>query len=69
MDDSVEKSGQAGTVEKYGKRGVWVPEGMSAADIMAGAQVLERDFGITPFTSREAMRAILSAIRPANSGV
>lgn len=39
-------SRQASTVEGYEGRGVWVPEGLSARDIMEGAKALEREFDV-----------------------
>ena len=65
--NSYNKSGQAGTIEGYGKRGVWVPDGMSARDIMEGAHVLEDMFDVPPYESREMMRAILAVISPSAS--
>lgn len=52
---------QAGTIESYGERGVWVPEGMTARDIMEGARVLEREFEIAPYVSRAMAIAVLGA--------
>ena len=48
-------------LQEHEGRGVYVPSGMTAAQIMTGARILERDFGIAPYTSREIMRALLSA--------
>lgn len=53
---------QVGTTENYGDRGVWVPDGLNARDIMLGAKTLERDFEIAPYRSRAIVRAVLSAI-------
>ena len=57
------------TLQSYGDRGVYVPEGMTAAEIMEAARVLERDFEVEPFTSRAMVRAVLAAIRPGTSRV
>lgn len=57
------ESRQAGTIEAYDGRGVWVPEGLTARDIMEGAKVLERDFDVAPFTSREMVCRVLSALQ------
>lgn len=62
MTDSLQKAGQAGTIETYQGRGVWVPEGLTARDIMEGAKVLERDYDIAPFTSREMVCQVLFAL-------
>jgi hypothetical protein len=56
---------QAGTIEGYEGRGVWVPDGLSARDIMEGAKVLERDFDVAPYTSRSMVRQVLLAMRSA----
>lgn len=56
--------GQAGTYESYEGRGVWVPRGLTAAQIMCGARVLERDFGVAPFISRAMVSAILAVSLP-----
>jgi hypothetical protein len=42
--------------------GVWVPKGMTAHEIMVGAQVLQDRFEISPYTARAMVRAVLSAI-------
>ena len=54
---------QAGTIESYNGRGVWVPQGMTAGQIMAGADVLEQTYDVAPYTSRNMVIAILEAIR------
>lgn len=63
-------SRQAGTeiadeFGSYAGRGVWCPNGLSAMEIMVGAGVLEREFGVVPYESRRMVRAILSAIKSA----
>lgn len=49
--------------QSYGLRGVYVPRGMTADEIMIGAEVLERAFDVEPYTSRSMVRAVLAAIR------
>jgi hypothetical protein len=56
------ESRQAGTIKGYEGRGVWVPDGLSAADIMVGADTLERIFEIPPYRSRDMVREVLTAI-------
>lgn len=63
MREPQEAMGKAGSCQSYGERGVWVPEGMTAAEIMVGAAALEQHFGVAPFESRSMVRAVLSAIR------
>ena len=59
---SYDSSRQAGTIEVYGDRGVWVPSGLSSRDIMEGAKVLVRDFDVSPYTARNMVRVVLLAI-------
>ncbi len=44
----------------HGGRGVYVPAGMTAAEIMELAELLDSQFGIEPYTSRQIARAILT---------
>jgi hypothetical protein len=53
---------KGGSVQAVGLRGVWVPDGMTAEMIMAGAKVLEDQFGIAPYTSRSMVRAAWRAM-------
>ena len=52
---------QAGTGQIYEGRGVWVPPGMTAAQIMEGAWTLEREFDVAPYISRLMAGAVLRA--------
>ena len=52
---------QAGAIESYKGRGVWVPRGLTAAQIMEGAWALERQFEVAPFISRAMVVAVLEA--------
>lgn len=52
-----------GKVEVYRGRGVWVPTGLTAEHIMVGADVLERQYGVEPYTSRNMVIAVLLAIK------
>jgi hypothetical protein len=54
---------QGGSVESYGDRGLWVPDGMTAHEIMVGAEVLERHFGVEHYEARSMVRRVLDAIR------
>lgn len=56
-------------VGSFEGRGVYVPEGMSAAEIMIGAAALERKFDVAPYISREMVRAVLAAIAEARLGL
>lgn len=59
----VGKTGQAGEIQGFDGRGVFVPEGMEAWQIMAGARALERRHDVTPYISRCMVRDVLDAIR------
>lgn len=50
---------QAGTIESYEGRGVWVPEGLTARDIREGAKLLEKQFDVAPFVSDAMACAVL----------
>ena len=50
-------------IDAYGGRGVWVPPGLTAREIMAGAAVLESKFGIEHYEARSMVRWVLQAIR------
>jgi hypothetical protein len=67
MKNGTDSSRQAGKIEAYGSRGVWVPDGMTAHEIMVGSAILEREFDVPPYSARAMMRAILPAIRSANT--
>ncbi len=57
-------AGQAGAHGEYKGRGVFVPQGQNASWIMEGAWVLESEFDVAPYTSREMVRAVLEAVLP-----
>lgn len=54
---------EKGSVQAYGKRGVWTPSQMTATEIMHGAAVLERKWKIDHYQARSMVRAVLRAIR------
>lgn len=54
---------QASTIDVYKNRGVWVPEGMTAAEMMESSRVLEREFHIAPYTSGAMVIAVLQKVR------
>ena len=54
---------ETGRIEAYGERGVWVPDGMTAAEIMIGAKAVSRAFDIDDFQARSIVRVVLEAIR------
>ena len=58
-------STSAGTREAYGGRGVFVPHGMTAAEIMIGARVLTERWEIQHYEARSMVRDVLEAIRQA----
>ena len=60
---SYDSSRQAGKIENYEGRGVWVPDGLNASGIMEGAKALERQFGIAPYTARDMAIAVLLAVQ------
>ncbi len=53
----------AARTQNYEGRGVYVPDGMSADEIMHAADVLEREFEIEPYTSRAMARAVLQTLK------
>ena len=55
--------GQAGAIQEYNGRAVFVPHGMTAAEIMEAAGVLEREFEVEPYLSRHMAVAVLTAAR------
>lgn len=61
-------SRQAGVIESYEGRGVWVPDGLNARDIMEVAGVLEHDFDVTPYISRVMACQVLLRIKSLNEG-
>lgn len=52
-----------GTVQIHGARGVFVPDGMTAPEILEGAKVLEVDHDIAPYISQIMVIDILRATR------
>ena len=52
-----------GTIEAVGERGVWVPPGMTANEIMRGAEVLETMFEVEHYQARSMVREVLAAVR------
>lgn len=59
----IDSARQAGSVETYEGRGVWVPDGLSARDIMVAAFVLEQNFDVAPYMSRDMAIQVLRAIQ------
>ena len=55
---------QAGAVQEYKGRGVWVPHGQRASWIMEGAAVLERNFDVPTYAARAMVRDLLEVILP-----
>jgi hypothetical protein len=51
-----------GTTEGYRGRGVFVPYGLDVELIMECAAVLEKEFEIAPYTSREITIAVLQSV-------
>lgn len=62
MKNGTDSGREAGKIEAYGNRGVWVPDGMTAREIMVGAAILEREFDVPPYESRDMVRSVLSAL-------
>lgn len=54
---------KAGAPDQYGLRGVWVPAGMTAREIMEGADVLSEQFGVEHYEARSMVRVMLERIR------
>src|SRR5579871_2508675 len=46
------------TKGKCGSRGVAVPEGLTASEVLAAATFLEETYGIAPYTSRAMVRDV-----------
>lgn len=55
-----------GTREAYGDRGVFVPNGMTAAEIMVGAAVLTERWDIQHYDACSMVISVLEAIRSAS---
>ena len=51
-----------GRIESYGERGVWVPEGLTARQIMHGAAVLEHRFEVDHYLACSMVTAVLEAL-------
>jgi hypothetical protein len=56
---------EGGVYGEYEGRGVWVTDGLTAAEIMEGAKVLQSEFEVAPYISRMMARAVLYAARAA----
>lgn len=54
---------QAGTIESYEGRGVWVPEGLTAREVMVGAAILEKELDAPPYSARVVASMLLEAVR------
>lgn len=52
-------------IQAFEGRGVFVPFGMSAEEIMLGAKALEDRFDVPPYLSRAMVREVLSAVQGA----
>jgi hypothetical protein len=52
-----------GRVKSCGDRGVYVPDGMTATEIIEGAHALVRDFELDTYTARNMVRTVLLAVR------
>ncbi len=63
MCKMVSEPGQGGTIQKYGERGVWVPDGMTVDEIMIGADALIKGYDANEFEARNMVIAVLGAIR------
>ena len=46
---------------------MWVPDGMTATEIMIGARAVSRAFDIDDFQARSIVRVVLEAIRQCTS--
>ena len=62
-DGTIFEDTEHGTREAYGGRGVFVPHGMTAAEIMIGASVLTERWEIQHYDARIMVRDVLEAIR------
>ena len=56
-----------GTLEAYEGRGLWVPNGMTAVEIVKGARAITDQFDIDKFTARDIAIALLRVIRAEHS--
>ena len=52
-----------GRIEVYGGHGVWVPDGMTAAEIIIGGDAIAAHHDIDKFTARRIVMTALEAIR------
>lgn len=53
----------AGHVETHGKRGVWVPPGLTLEELMIGAAALQERYGMDCYTARSMVSTVISAVR------
>jgi hypothetical protein len=63
MEEAKKAITGSGSIECYGERGVWVPDGVTAHEIMVGAAVLEQAYEVDHYTARSMVRRVLEAIR------
>lgn len=61
--ENSDSSRNAGTIERYKGRGVFVPKGLSVEEIMIGAEALEEQFDVAPYTSRDFAISVLLAVK------
>lgn len=59
---------QAGTIEGYKGRGVWVPEGLTAAEIMEGARALELTYDVPHYIASAMAISVLQAAQKQRRG-
>jgi hypothetical protein len=48
-----------GTIQGYHGRGLFVPDGLTAREIMEGAAIIERECDVGPYTARDIASAVL----------
>ena len=51
-----------GSVQAVGQRGVWTPSGLDAGMIVECSNILERDFDVVPYTSRDMVVAVMVGV-------
>jgi hypothetical protein len=58
-----EFSSVSGAIQSHEGQGVFVLDGLTAREVMAGASILERQFDVPPFVSRVMASAVLKVAK------
>ena len=68
LSEPPQDSDRCNPIQTYGDRAVYVPKGMSAAEIVEGALVLEREFDIGHYTASVMVEKVLEAVNRLRQG-